>query len=156
MLTDAGFELTRSGDWEGAIKLYRAAIEYDKGYGRAFSNLGYALNRLGQYEEAIRVLTEGIKATRDPNILHRLYDTRGFARSNMKRFAEAIEDFSQALGLNDNNPRVYYHRAESAAQLGEGEQAYNDIFSALAIDPDFVPAVRLKERLDGGRFGFAK
>jgi tetratricopeptide (TPR) repeat protein len=155
MLTDAGFELTRSGDWEGAIRLYKAAIESDGGYGRAFSNLGFALNRLGQYEEAIRVLSDGIRVTRDSNILHRLYDTRGFAQSNLKRFAEAIEDFSTALELNDNNPRVYYHRAESAAQLGDAKQAYDDVFAALALDPDFVPAIRLKERLDRGRFGFS-
>jgi serine/threonine-protein kinase len=154
MLTDAGFELTRSGDWEGAVKLYRAAIESDGSYGRAFSNLGFALNRLGQYEEAIKVMSEGIKATKDANILHRLYDTRGFAQSNLKRFSEAIGDFSRALELNDNNPRVFYHRAESAAQLGEANQAYDDVFAALALDPDFVPAVRLKERLDRGRFGF--
>ena len=154
MLTDAGFELTRSGDWEGAITLYKAAIESDGGYGRAFSNLGFALNRLGQYEEAIRVLSDGIRVTKDSNILHRLYDTRGFAQSNLKRFAEAIEDFSVALELNDNNPRVYYHRAESAAQLGDVKQAYDDVFAALSLDPDFVPAIRLKERLDRGRFGF--
>jgi serine/threonine protein kinase len=157
MLTDAGFDLTqRSGDWEGAIKLYRAAIESDGSYGRAFSNLGYALNRLGRYDEAISVLSKGIKVTKDPNILHRLYDTRGFANSNLKRFAEAIEDFSNALELNDHNPRVYYHRAESAAQLGEVDQAYKDVFTALDLDPDFVPALRLKDRLDGGRFGLIK
>jgi serine/threonine protein kinase len=152
LLTDQGFELTRAGDWDGAIKLYRAAIEADKTYGRAFSNLGFALNRLGQYEEAIRVMSEGIRVTKDPNILHRLYDTRGFARSNLKMFAQAIEDFSQALRLNDNNPRVYYHRAESAAQLGEVDQAYNDVFAALSLDPDFASALRLKYRLDKGRF----
>ena len=152
-LTDEGFEITKAGDWEGAIRLYRAAIEADGSYGRAFSNLGFALNRLGQYEETIRVLTAGMKVTKDANILHRLYDTRGFARSNLKRYAEAIEDFSQALELNDNNPRVYYHRAESAALLGEVKMAYDDVFSALERDPDFVPAIRLKERLDRGRFG---
>jgi serine/threonine protein kinase len=152
-LTDAGFELTKTGDWEGAIRLYRAAIESDGSFGRAFSNLGFALNRLGQYEETIRVLTDGMKVIKDANILHRLYDTRGFARSNLKRYAEAIEDFSKALELNDNNPRVYYHRAESAAQLGEVEMAYSDVFSALERDPDFVSAIRLKERLDRGRFG---
>ena len=88
--------------------------------------------------------------------MHRLYDTRGFARSNLKMFAEAIEDFSRALELNDNNPRVYYHRAESAAQLGEVEDAYNDVSNALSLDPDFVPALRLKDRLDGGRFGLVR
>lgn len=153
-LTDAGFALTKIGDWEGAVKQYRAAIQLDGKYGRAFSNLGYALNRLGQYEDAIKVLSDGIKATRDPNILHRLYDARGFARSNLKLFAEAIEDFSQALELNDHNPRVFYHRAESEAQLSEIKEAYIDVVAALELDPDFFPAIRLKERLDRGRFGF--
>ena len=58
-LTDAGFELTKEGNWEGAIRLYQAAIEAEPSYARASSNLGYALNRLGRYEEAIRVLSRG-------------------------------------------------------------------------------------------------
>jgi len=152
-LTDAGFDLTKLGNWEGAVSLYKAALDVDPKYGRAFSNLGYALNRLGQYEDAIKVLSDGIKVTKDANILHRLYDARGFAQSNLKRFVEAIEDFSRALDLNDNNPRVYYHRAESAAQLGDVEQAYDDVSSALLLDPDFVPAIRLRDRLNRGRFG---
>ena len=146
--------MTKVGDWDAAIELYREAIGLDGGYGRAFSNLGYALNRLGQYDEAIRVLTEGIKVTTDANILHRLYDARGFARSNLKRFSEALNDFTQALELNDHNPRVFYHRAETEAQLGEIEEAYNDIGAALELDPDFVGVLRLKERLDRGRFDF--
>jgi serine/threonine protein kinase len=151
-LTDAGFELTKTGNWERAIELYREALKMDGSYGRAFSNLGYALNRLGNYEEAIRVLSDGIKVTKDANILHRLHDARGFARSNLKKFAEAIDDFSRALELNDRNPRVYYHRAESAAQLGEVEKAYSDVFAALSLDPDFASALRFKDRLDRGRF----
>lgn len=71
-------------------------------------------------------------------------------------FAEAMDDFSRALELNDNDPRVYYHRAESAAQVGDVEDAYNDVFSALALDPDFTPALRLKDRLDNGRFGLSR
>jgi serine/threonine protein kinase len=153
-LTDFGFEKTKSGEWEAAIKLYRQALQSDRSYGRAFSNLGYALNRLGRYEEAIPVLSDGIKATRDSNILHRLYDARGFAKSNLKRLVEAIDDFTNALELNDRNPRVYYHRAESAAQLGEVEDAYKDVAAALELDPDLPGALRLKERLDTGRFGY--
>lgn len=155
MYTDYGYEKARGGDWEGAIKLYRQALQADRNYGRASSNLGYSLNRLGRYEEAIQVLTDGIRVTKDSNILHRLYDARGFARSNLKRFAEAIDDFTHALELNDRNPRVYYHRAESAAQLGEVEDAYKDVFAALELDPDLPGALRLKDRLDAGRFGYS-
>lgn len=152
-LTNDGFELTKVGDWDGAIRQYRAAIAADKTYGRAYSNLGYALNRLGQYEEAIAVLSEGIKTTDDENILHRLYDARGFARSNLKRFGEAIEDFSIAIKLNDHNPRVYCHRAESEAQIGETEEAKADVARALFFDPDFPPALRLRARLERRHFG---
>ncbi|MGH9425342.1 MAG: protein kinase domain-containing protein [Terriglobia bacterium] len=118
-LTDAGFELTKSDDWEGAIVKYEAAIKVNPSYGRAISNLGYALNRFGQYEKAIGILTKGIAVTSNPNVLHRLYDTLGFAQSNIKDFKAAVSSFTSAIELNPNNPRVFYHRAESEAQAAD-------------------------------------
>jgi serine/threonine protein kinase len=154
-LTDQGFELTRNYDWQGAIQRYEAAIEKDPKYVRAYANLGFALNKLGRYEEAITELTTGIKLGTVPVVLHRMLDSLGFAKSNLKQFGGAIEDYTRALTLNPENPRVFLHRAEARAQLGvpdQEDQAYVDVTQALALDPSYVPALRLKSLLEGRRF----
>lgn len=147
-LTDEGFALTRFGEWEGAISKYREAIKIDSSYVRAHANLGYALNRVGSFDDAIRELSKGIEQAKDDAILHRLYDARGFARSNLKDFEGAIEDFSMSMKCNPLNPRIYYHRAESKALAGRYDGAYVDVLEALRLDPDYLRAIRLREKLE--------
>ncbi len=147
-LTDEGFGLTRDGDWEGAVLKYKEAIKLDPSYARAYSNLGFALNRLGNHEDAIEVLTKGEAVTGDNVLLHRILDARGFAKSIMKDYEGAMEDFSEALKHVGTNPRVYCHRAESEALTNRFDEAYNDIIIALRLDPDFAPAIRLKQKLE--------
>lgn len=112
------------------------------------SNLGYALNRLGYYQEAIDILTKGLEVCDDDVICHRLLDARGFAYSNLKDYDGAIHDFTEALKLNDSNPRVWQHRAESKALAQNYDSAYSDILMALKLDPDYPAALRLKSKLE--------
>lgn len=154
-LTDEGFELTRIYNWGGAIQRYEAAIDKEPEYARAYANLGFALNKLGRYEKAITTLTKGIKLTTDAVVSHRMLDPLGFAKSNLKQFEGAIEDYTNAIGLNAENPRVLVHRAEARAQLGTPDQeaqAYNDVTEALSLDPHYPHALRLKSLLEGRRF----
>ena len=158
-LTDEGFELTKTGRWEDAIAKYQEAIKLNPKYGRAFSNLGFALNKIGDHDRAIEFLMRGIDVTSDENILHRLHDTLGFALSNLKRFDEAIDSFGEAITLNPNNPRPLYHRAESKAQMANYKpqdsldrkliyrSALDDVEGVLSLDPEFFPALRLRDRL---------
>ena len=127
---------------------YQEAIKADPTYARAYSNLGYALNRLGPYEKSIEITTKGLEVASDAVDFHRLYDTRGFARSNLKMYKEAIEDFTNAIKNNANNPRVYYHRAESLVLAETYDPAYADVLQALRLNDDYVPALRLKQRLE--------
>ncbi|MFB3923964.1 MAG: protein kinase [Terriglobia bacterium] len=154
-LTNQGFEQTRIYDWEGAIERYEAAIAKDPKYVRAYANLGFALNKLGRYEEAIGVLTEGTKLPADSVVRHRMLDSLGFAKTNLKHFESAIQDYTNAIKLNPENPRVFLHRAEAAAQLGtpdKEDQAYSDVTQALSVDPTYLPALRLKSLLERRRF----
>jgi serine/threonine protein kinase len=146
-LTDEGFAMTKQGDWLAAIGKYVSATEADPTYARAYSNLGFALNRLGKFDEGIEYLSKGILFAGDAPQLHRLYDNRGFAKSNLKDYEGAISDFTKAIELNPSNPRVYYHRAESHAQAENYEEAYSDVQIALRLDPDFESALRLRKRL---------
>lgn len=147
-LTDEGFALSRQNQWPLAIQKYQKAIEIDPDYARAYANLGYAYNRLGQFEKGIDLLVKAIAlAEDDPGLLHRSYDNLGFARSNLKDYEAAIADFTKSLEYNPNNPRVYYHRAESHAQADNFEEAYADVQAALRLDPELESALRLRSRL---------
>lgn len=147
-LTDDGYSLTLKDSWVEAVEKYQQAIDLEPGYVRAHANSGYALNKLGKYEEAIKVLTEGIGRTSDTAVLHRLYDARGFAKSNLKDYEGAIADFTKAIECNPRNPRVFYHRAESKALAGLFVEAYSDVLQALRLSPDYRSAVRLREKLE--------
>lgn len=154
VLTDEGFELAKKDDWAGGIAKYREAIKLDQNYSRAYANLGYALNRLGRYEEAIEILDTGIaQAESHPHeqfLLPGMLDSRGFAKSNLKRYEEALHDFSSSVQLNPRNPRVLCHRAETLLLLDEPRytEAYTDALMALKIDPEHPRANRIKRRLE--------
>src|SRR5207247_4954889 len=106
-LTDHGYQHTLEDDRSRAMMYYQEAIKADPTYARAYSNLGYALNRLGPYEKSIEITTKGLEVASDAVDFHRLYDTRGFARSNLKMYKEAIEDFTNAIKNNETNLSVY-------------------------------------------------
>jgi tetratricopeptide (TPR) repeat protein len=145
--TDEGFALAREEEWEAAIEKYRRAIQVDPKYARAYGNLGFALNKVGKHEEAIQVCTQGLNCAHSSTDAHRLHDNRGFAKSRLKDFKGAIEDFSAAIKINGNNPKALQHRAESHALAGDYRMAYDDAGLAIRLDPDFTPAFRLRQRL---------
>ncbi len=148
LLTDEGFALAQNDDWAGAVAKYREAIKIDPTYSRAYSNLGYALNRLGHYEEAIEVLDQGLVRTTERFLLHSMYDSRGFAKSNLTKYREALDDFIEAIRLNARNPRASCHRAETYALMGKYSESYTDALMALKVDPEYPRALRLKDRLE--------
>ena len=146
--TDEGFALAREENWEAAIEKYRRAIQADRTYARAYGNLGFALNRVGKHDDAIQTCTDGLRHANTPVERQRLHDHRGFAKSRLKDFTGAIEDFSAAIRINATNPRVFQHRAESYALAGLYKLAYDDAGQAIKLDPEFNPALRLRERLE--------
>jgi tetratricopeptide (TPR) repeat protein len=147
-LTAAGFRLEQDGDWDSAIDKYRAAIKADKKYGLAYSNLGFALNRVGQYNEAIEVLSKAIDLTDVDIHLGRILDMRGFSKMSLKDYAGAVEDLSNALSYIKHEPRIYLHRAQALAERGDFTKALQDVSKALRLDPTNPHAIRLKRNLE--------
>src|SRR5215813_14543358 len=56
-----GTAFYRSGDFDGAIREYRAALALDPANFEARSNLGVALTHIGHYEEAIAVYRQALQ-----------------------------------------------------------------------------------------------
>ena len=52
------------------------------------------------------------------------------------------------LKNNSNNPRVFQHRAESYALAGSYKAAFDDAGQAIKLDPEFIPAFRIRQRLE--------
>ena len=99
-------------------------------------------------ENAIHACTDGLTFAHSITDLHRLHDYRGFAKSRLKDFSGAVDDFSAAIIHNGNNPKVFQHRAESHALAGAYKSAYDDAGQAVKLDPEFTPALRLRQRLE--------
>jgi tetratricopeptide (TPR) repeat protein len=59
-LIETGFLLSRERRWDDAIVRYREAITLEPANKKALRNLGYALNRIGRFEEAEFHLSRGI------------------------------------------------------------------------------------------------
>jgi putative GTP pyrophosphokinase len=88
-----------------------------------------------QYREAIvdysRILELDPPHSVQPVILMH----RGMARFALSEYATALEDFSAAIGLNPDNARSYYYRAETLRYLGRYKDAILDFNLALTLDP---------------------
>ncbi|MBI4346938.1 MAG: tetratricopeptide repeat protein [Elusimicrobia bacterium] len=64
----------------------------------------------------------------------------GLCMFSQRRYADAIEHFSRAIGFNDHNDRFYRNRAAAWMNLGQFSNAAVDYRNALAVntDPDMV------------------
>lgn len=112
-----------------AIKKYSAAIALDPGHPFAYLKRGlvYEKTNLGAIQKdltnAIKGFTRYIKLnpTRPG-----YYLGRGIAYFNLKRFAEASSDLTEALKLDNGNLQAYLDRAEALGQLNQWDAAIRD------------------------------
>lgn len=68
-------------------------------------------------------------------------------------FEAAIEDYTQAIGLNPRHCRAYYNRAFSHDRLGQYEEAVADYSRALRIEPANATALHNRGSLLSGWAG---
>jgi tetratricopeptide (TPR) repeat protein len=110
---------------------HRAALMLDRGVIEV---------RLGDTEAALKDYSGAIAL--DGN-LGDAYISRAGLLVEMKRYDEARADIAQGIALGAGNLHVaYYSRAVIEEEGGDVKSAYRDYKTALAIRPDFAPAIR--------------
>ncbi|MBQ7479070.1 MAG: tetratricopeptide repeat protein, partial [Selenomonadaceae bacterium] len=90
-----GLELLYKKDYKGAIQLFRQAIDLDSRYQSPWNNMGFAYDKLGQYDKAIEYYRKAIdinpKEATPWNNLGRSYEDKGDYGKAMECYQKAIE-----------------------------------------------------------------
>lgn len=140
--------LSRSRRWDDAITRYQEAIKLDGTNQKAFHNLGFALNRVGRFDDAEEILTKGIELgieipTHKTNFLLE----RAFARAQLKKYLEALEDINQVIQIFPDSTKALYLRARIHLYRGASLDARSDAQDVLRLIPDHNGALRLLDQL---------
>jgi len=102
---------------------------------------GYAENRL--YIDAVQNYTQAIRTNKgDIGIedVARIFNGRGIAYQGLNDTDKAIDDFSNAIELDDKNPEFFMNRANAFLGRKQYERAQDDFSKAIKLAPRIAAA----------------
>lgn len=116
-------------DFKGAIADDDLAIQLYQNDRTFYNNRGFAKSLLEQYEEALKDFNISISIS--PN--SKAYANKGLIYAEMELFTMAIDNFSQALEINPNNPEILFYRGHCFEILNKTGEACTDYISSRNI-----------------------
>jgi len=146
---DAQFE---AEEYQDAETSFRGALRWAREAGEeelvplCLHDLGASVGLQRRYDEAIRILTEGLKRWRkeQPKQLREalvlncaaIYTNRGIDRYKVGRYSDAIADYTEAIKLDPNYALAYYNRGLAFFHLGQYHEAIADNTKATQLAPN--------------------
>jgi Ca-activated chloride channel family protein len=112
-------------DFKEAETSYRKALEKNKDNPQALYNLGTTLIAQGQDTTAIKFFEEAAKAEKNPLRQSQSFHNLGTVLQGRKMYADAIEQYKQALRLNPNDDDARYNLVLCKHQLDKQQQNQN-------------------------------
>jgi tetratricopeptide (TPR) repeat protein len=98
--------------------------------------IGYAENKL--YIDAVQNFTQAIRTNKGEISIAdvaRIFNSRGLAYQGLNELDKAIDDFSNALELDDKNPEFSLNRANAFLGRKQYERARDDFSGAIKLTP---------------------
>lgn len=120
----------RTGDLQGAVKDYSAAIAQDPKDTDSYVNRGIAYNELGQNQQAIADYTKALELKPDQILA---YYNRANAYHQLKQYKEAIADYSKIIELNPEYAYAFANRGATYFQMEKKQEAIADLEQAIKI-----------------------
>ena len=132
------FELgLKEKDWKKKIECFSKCLELDPKDADAWNNKGYALAKLGRYEEAIRCFDKAIEI--DPK--HAVaWNNKGVTLGELGRYEEAIRCYDKALEIDPKDANAWNNKGYALEELGRYEEAIRCFDKAIEIDPEHEEA----------------
>ncbi len=127
------------GAHPASAQSFRDVVEKNPGVARA-NNAAVALFKRGDYKAALAAL-DGIVG-RYPNS-GLAYANRGGVYFQLKKYDEAVKDYTQAVGLGSNDPVTVLNRASAYSKNGEFDRALDDCNAIIRVNPRNAVAYRV-------------
>ena len=115
------------------IEYFTKCLELNPKNKVAWEDKGYALRKLGRYEEAIRCYDRALEI--DPRDAVAWYN-KGIALDNLRRYEEAIRCYDKALEINPKYANAWNNKGVTLGKLGRYEEAIRCFDKAIEIDPE--------------------
>ena len=136
-LLSLGGAKAQKGDYQGAIRDYKRALEICPDNSDAYYQIGLAQYNAGNKQAAIESFSQVIRI--NPNS-DAAYSNRGGIRSDQGDQQGAIADLNKAIRLNPNNPNPYYNRSVARSEQGDRQGAIADLNEAIRLNPKYDTA----------------
>ena len=127
-------------DFKGALKVLDDALSISPDDPEALVDRANVLTALDRNEEALVELDKALKIV--PKSARAL-GIKGQILSELKQYRKAADFLSRSVNLNPN-PTVYATLGQVLSSLDKNEEALEALDKALAIQPDYAPALMYK------------
>ncbi len=130
-------ESLKKGDAQGAVELYRAAIEKDSNNARLYYDLSVALERLGDHEGEHQAILKSIAL--DPDFAP-AHNQLGLLDLQAGQNAGAEKEFKAAISLNPHDVEARNNLGILYGQMGRDAEAAQLFQAAIENDPGYAPS----------------
>ncbi|MGL5793089.1 MAG: tetratricopeptide repeat protein [Waterburya sp.] len=127
---EQGNQLLKEQFFTQALAQYNHLLYIDSNYFQAWTNRGYALAGLQQYEEMRQSCNTATII--EPNAVY-AWNCQGEALHNLNREAEAIVAFDKAIALDQTDAIFLINKSESLKSLGKNEESLSAIKRAIKV-----------------------
>jgi tetratricopeptide (TPR) repeat protein len=131
--------LTRQqlGYWKDSEALFRQALEVTENNQIAHNQLGTALDKKGQMDEAIRQYQEAVRVKPDYADAH---NNLGAALDEQGQSDEAIRQLQEALRLKPDHAEAHNNLGIALGKQGQTDEAIRQFQEAVRLKPDYADA----------------
>ena len=131
-----GVTALNEGNPERAYELLNAEITAHPDNGYAHCYMALVCNYYGDMKLALDAVNNALRLLPESDSEYRsfAYYTRGSMLLNLKQWALADTDLSEAIRLNPQDTENYRARAEARLNNGDYEAALDDVTTALKLD----------------------
>lgn len=134
-----GIIAAQTGNLEGAVILFRKAIDANPSFAAAYCNRGLAMYELGALDAALTDYAQAI--AHNPGYAE-AYFNRGNALMDEQRLDAALASYDQAIAIRPDYAEAHSNRGVVLNHLRQCDAALQSYDRAIAIKPDSIHARR--------------